>query len=207
MAGHLFLDVLFPIGLGRIVYVDADQVVRTDLIELMRMDFGDSPYVFTPFCESRPETASFRFWRQGFWEKAMGDQFKYHISALFAIDLAKFRGTAAGDLLRNHYQLLARDEGSLANLDQDLPNYAQMSPQGNIPIFSLPQDWLWCETWCSDESMARAKTIDLCNNPLTKRPKLAIAKARIREWPGLDKEAGNITAGPDEYQKFFFAEL
>ena len=32
-------------------------------------------------------------------------------------------------------------------------------------MFSLPQEWLWCESWCSDASKAEAKTIDLCNNP------------------------------------------
>ena len=31
----------------------------------------------------------------------------------------------------------------------------------SVPIYSLPQDWLWCETWCSDESKEHAKTIDL----------------------------------------------
>lgn len=30
---------------------------------------------------------------------------------------------------------------------------------------TLDRSWLWCETWCSDESLATAKTIDLCNNP------------------------------------------
>lgn len=30
-----------------------------------------------------------------------------------------------------------------------------------VAIKSLPQDWLWCETWCDDESKQRAKTIDL----------------------------------------------
>ena len=30
-----------------------------------------------------------------------------------------------------------------------------------VPIKSLPQDWLWCETWCSDKSKATAKTIDM----------------------------------------------
>jgi UDP-glucose:glycoprotein glucosyltransferase len=52
--------------------------------------------------------------------------------------------------------------------------------------------------------MERAKTIDLCNNPLTKAPKLYIAQTRIPEWPGLDQEVRNISAGPDEYRKFFF---
>ena len=37
-----------------------------------------------------------------------------------------------------------------------------------VPIKSLPQDWLWCETWCSKETLKTAKSIDLCNNPLTK---------------------------------------
>ena len=31
----------------------------------------------------------------------------------------------------------------------------------NVPIKSLPQDWLWCETWCSMETKPSAKTIDL----------------------------------------------
>lgn len=40
---------------------------------------------------------------------------------------------------------------------QDLPN--NMIHQ--VPIKSLPQEWLWCETWCDDASKAKAKTIDL----------------------------------------------
>lgn len=30
-----------------------------------------------------------------------------------------------------------------------------------VPIKSLPQEWLWCETWCDDASKKAAKTIDL----------------------------------------------
>lgn len=195
----LFLDVLFPLELERVIYIDSDQIVRTDLIELMRMDFGNAPYAFTPFCDSRKETEPFRFWKQGYWKDHLGEK-KYHISALFAIDLRRFRQMAAGDILRYHYQLLSSDPQSLANLDQDLPNYAQ----DQIPIYSLPQNWLWCETWCSDETMDQAKTIDLCNNPLTKKPKLFVAQTMVKEWPGLDEEVRNISAGPDEYEKFFF---
>lgn len=53
---------------------------------------------------------------------------------------------------------------------QDLPNYAQHSVQ----IFSLPQEWLWCESWCGNATKSKAKTIDLCNNPMTKEPKLQV---------------------------------
>ena len=57
-----------------------------------------------------------------------------------------------------------------------------------IPIKSLPQDWLWCETWCSDEALKTAKTIDLCNNPLTKEPKLDRARRQVPEWTEYDDE-------------------
>lgn len=32
-----------------------------------------------------------------------------------------------------------------------------------VSIKSLPQEWLWCETWCDDASKKYAKTIDLVN--------------------------------------------
>lgn len=34
---------------------------------------------------------------------------------------------------------------------QDLPNYAQ----NQIPIFSLPQEWLWCESWCGNSTKTK----------------------------------------------------
>ena len=183
----LFLDVLFPLSLKRVIYVDSDQIIRTNMRELMTMDFKGAPYAFTPFCNSRNETEPFRFWKKGYWHEHLKGK-PYHISALFAIDLKRFRETNSGDLLRYYYELLSNDINSLANLDQDLPNYAQEK----IPIYSLPQNWLWCETWCSDDTMNKAKTIDLCNNPLTKRPKLEIAKTKIPEWQKLDQEALSI---------------
>jgi UDP-glucose:glycoprotein glucosyltransferase len=58
-------------------------------------------------------------------------------SALYVVDLKKFREIAAGDRLRGQYQMLSADPNSLANLDQDLPN----NMIHDIPIFSLPQEW------------------------------------------------------------------
>jgi UDP-glucose:glycoprotein glucosyltransferase len=60
--------------------------------------------------------------------------------------------------------------------------------QHHIPIKSLPQEWLWCETWCSDESLSTARTIDLCNNPQTKEPKLDRARRQVPEWTKYDDE-------------------
>lgn len=50
---------------------------------------------------------------------------------------------------------------------------------------------LWApssETWCADKDLATAKTIDLCNNPQTKEPKLDRAKRQIPEWTVYDDE-------------------
>ncbi|KAI0462466.1 hypothetical protein LJB42_003959 [Komagataella kurtzmanii] len=184
----LFLDVLFPQSLDKVIFVDADQIVRTDLKELVDLDLEGAPYGYTPMCNDREEMEGFRFWKQGYWQKVLGDTLKYHISALYVIDLKTFRQIAAGDRLRQHYQQLSQDPNSLSNLDQDLPN----NLQHQIKIFSLPQEWLWCETWCSDESLKKAKTIDLCNNPLTKEPKLDRARRQIPEWTQYDDEVQQI---------------
>lgn len=184
----LFLDVLFPQSLDKVIFVDADQIVRTDFKELTDMDLQGAPYGFTPMCDSRTEIEGFRFWKQGFWKEFLGPKYKYHISALYVVDLDRFRKLAAGDRLRQHYQQLSADPNSLSNLDQDLPNHLQKQ----LPIFSLPQDWLWCETWCSDESLLTAKTIDLCNNPMTKEPKLDRAKRQVPEWIEYDNQIADL---------------
>lgn len=185
----LFLDVLFPLDVKKIIYVDADQVIRGDLKELWDIDLKGAPYGYTPFCTSRESTLGYQFWREGFWKNHLQGK-PYHISALYVVDLERFRRTLVGDQLRSIYQQLSADPNSLSNLDQDLPNYAQ----NQVPIFSLPQEWLWCESWCSDETKVTAKTIDLCNNPEHKEPKVSMAKRIIsgqlfnESWVELDAE-------------------
>jgi UDP-glucose:glycoprotein glucosyltransferase len=179
----LFLDVLFPLDLDKVIFVDADQIVRTDMYELVTHDLEGAPYGFTPMGDSRTEMEGFRFWKTGYWANFLRGK-PYHISALYVVDLNRFRKLAAGDRLRQQYHSLSADPNSLSNLDQDLPNNMQF----NLPIHSLPQEWLWCETWCSDADLATAKTIDLCNNPQTKEPKLDRARRQVPEWTLYDDE-------------------
>ncbi|XP_028446453.1 UDP-glucose:glycoprotein glucosyltransferase 2 isoform X3 [Perca flavescens] len=179
----LFLDVLFPLAVDKIIFVDADQIVRADLKDLRDFELEGAPYGYTPFCDSRREMEGYRFWKSGYWASHLGHR-RYHISALYVVDLKKFRKIAAGDRLRGQYQALSQDPNSLSNLDQDLPN--NMIHQ--VAIKSLPQEWLWCETWCDDTSKATAKTIDLCNNPKTKEPKLTAAARIVPEWVEYDNE-------------------
>ena len=85
-------------------------------------------------------------------------------------------------------QVLSQNPNSLSNLDQDLPN--NMIHQ--VPIFSLPQEWLYCETWCDRSTLAQAKSKDLCNNPLTKEPKLDAARRIVTEWTAYDDEMSKL---------------
>ncbi|KAJ6439944.1 UDP-glucose:glycoprotein glucosyltransferase [Purpureocillium lavendulum] len=183
----LFLDVLFPLSLDKVIFVDADQIVRTDMMDLVNLDLEGAPYGFTPMCDSRTEMEGFRFWKQGYWANYLRGR-PYHISALYVVDLRRFRELAAGDRLRQQYHALSADPASLSNLDQDLPNHMQFQ----IPIHSLPQEWLWCETWCSDDSLSSARTIDLCNNPQTKEPKLDRARRQVPEWTVYDEEIATL---------------
>lgn len=109
--------------------------------------------------DDRPEMEGFRFWKTGYWKGAHSVYFHriveairthsiparpaehlrdkpYHISALYLVDLDRFRKIAAGDRLRQQYQGLSADPNSLANLDQDLPNNMQQM----LPIVSVTME-------------------------------------------------------------------
>lgn len=60
----LFLDVLFPLGIKKVAFIDADQIVRTDIQELFDLDLEGAPYGYTPFCSDRTEMDGFRSVRE-----------------------------------------------------------------------------------------------------------------------------------------------
>lgn len=179
----LFLDVLFPLDVDKVIFVDSDQVVRTDLKELTEIDLHGAPYGFPPMGDDSYDMDGYRFWKRGYWKDFLRGR-PYHISALYVVDLQRFRSVAAGDKLRGQYQALSKDPGSLANLDQDLPQTLMF----HLPIHTLDKEWLWCETWCSYDWLDKAKTIDLCSNPKTHEAKLDRARRQIPEWTVLDDE-------------------
>ncbi|KAK3264083.1 hypothetical protein CYMTET_27152, partial [Cymbomonas tetramitiformis] len=54
-------------------------------------------------------------------------------------------------------------------------------------------EWLWCESWCGDATKSKARTIDLCNNPMTKEPKLDMARRIVGEWSDYDEVVRGLT--------------
>ena len=51
----------------------------------------------------RKEMDGFRFWNGGYWKQHLAGR-RYHISAIYVVDLKRFRQLAAGDRLRGQYQ-------------------------------------------------------------------------------------------------------
>ena len=118
------------------------------MAELWHMDLKGAPYAYTPFCDNK-EMEGYRFWKQG--SHLAGRP--YHISCTSPIWTIP-AGPLAID--RAIYEQLSKD--LLANLDQDLPNYAQHQ----VPASRSRG----CgAVWCGNETKAAAKTRDLCNNP------------------------------------------
>ena len=64
----LFLDVLFPLDVPRIIFLDADLVLRADVAELWEMDLQGKAYGYTPMGNSNEMTMGFRFWDQAWWK-------------------------------------------------------------------------------------------------------------------------------------------
>lgn len=77
----LFLDVLFPMDLKKVLFVDADQIVRTDLKELVDLDLHGAPYGYTPMGDDNPDTEGFRFWKTGYWKDFLRG-LPYHIRSV-----------------------------------------------------------------------------------------------------------------------------
>jgi hypothetical protein len=74
----LFLDVLFPMDLKKVIFVDADQIVRVDLKELVDLDLHGAPYGYTPMGDDNEEMEGFRFWKTGYWKEFLQGR-PYHI--------------------------------------------------------------------------------------------------------------------------------
>lgn len=74
----LFLDVLFPMDLKKVIFVDADQIVRADLKELVDLDLQGAPYGYTPMGDDNTDMEGFRFWKTGYWKEFLAGK-PYHI--------------------------------------------------------------------------------------------------------------------------------
>ena len=74
----LFLDVLFPMDLKKVIFVDADQIVRADLKELVDLDLRGAPYGYTPMGDDNKDMEGFRFWKTGYWRDFLQGR-PYHI--------------------------------------------------------------------------------------------------------------------------------
>lgn len=122
------------------------------------MDLQGAPYGYPPMGDDSEDMEGFRFWKQGYWKDFLRGR-PYHISALYVVDLNRFRQVAAGDRLRGQYQGLSADPNSLSNLDQDLPNNCECclcacDADNTLPMLVACCSLLTCLVACSTISIA-----------------------------------------------------
>ena len=70
--------------LKKVIFVDADQIVRADLKELVDLDLHGAPYGYTPMGDDNAEMEGFRFWKTGYWKEFLQGR-PYHIRCVFAV--------------------------------------------------------------------------------------------------------------------------
>lgn len=123
----MFLDVLFPLNVSKLLYVDPTST-PIDLIELSKIQNFDTPLAMFKATGSG-------YWNEGYWANMLSkNKLKfYSIKPAAVINLEKFRHRNYGDKLRLHYQRLTADPRSLVKIDQDLVNDLQLE----VPITNL----------------------------------------------------------------------
>ena len=67
-----------------------NQQSRVTITKILATNLQGAPYGYTPFCDNNKDMEGFRFWKQGFWKEHLRGK-PYHISALFVVDLGRFR--------------------------------------------------------------------------------------------------------------------
>ncbi|WPK24900.1 hypothetical protein PUMCH_002199 [Australozyma saopauloensis] len=172
----LFLDMLFPEDLEKLIVIDADLIVTSDLAELTKIDLNGATYGFVPICEDKP--VSQKFWHDGYWKKVLADDLSYYSSSLFVVDLTKFRSVGAGNLIRRQYQKLSSDLQSLTILDENLFNNLQRV----LPIYSLPREWSWNPIWCSGDDKIGARVLHFNIHDLNDLAAFKYAKSIAPAW-------------------------
>jgi len=70
--------------LKKVIFVDADQIVRADLKELVDLDLHGAPYGYTPMGDDNADMEGFRFWKTGYWKEFLQSR-PYHIRCVVGV--------------------------------------------------------------------------------------------------------------------------
>jgi UDP-glucose:glycoprotein glucosyltransferase len=181
----LFIDLVLPFDLDRIIFVEPGQVVRTDLTELMYMDMGSFPYALVKFCDGAPGVP--KHWDTTFWRHYLRNR-SYYSSSLFVLNLPQYRQLSMGEWVRYVYQEMSADPWNFDQLENDILNFLQ----DRQAVISLPPEWGWCSSLCPMESMAKAMVVRVCEPPGGKPRDFGFLRRNLPEWRFLEDLAFKI---------------
>ena len=187
-----------PLRLDKIIFVDADQVVRADLRELWEMGL-----VLRTCSRRRPPTTGSpckdasvlaRHWA---WRTPRTASLLTSARCTSWTGRRRRRARAGPAATRDLRAAVAGPQ--LAG--QPGPGPAQLRAAPGARVFVLPQPWL-PRVWCGNDFLPPRKTIDLCNR-LDDPGHRPCAARIVREWPSLDRE---VRAFTDEVERRIYGE-
>jgi hypothetical protein len=153
----LFLDVMLPYQIKRVIVKDADHIMQHgNILDFYTTDLTyeeedhkipenkmtkEAVFGYTPYClEPNPKYADYRFWISDEWRRYYNDN-TYHFGALGLVNIELYWSNKTPRGLINAYKGLAEKKGALNSLDQDLINLYQMVNK----VVTIDEDWIWCE--------------------------------------------------------------
>jgi UDP-glucose:glycoprotein glucosyltransferase len=155
----LFLDLMLPLDVERVISFEPGMVLRGDVAELLRLDMGGAPCAFVPFPRAETkEMNSTVFWGRGFWRNL--NLSRHYRGAVFVVDLPRWRHFGVGELVRENMNGWAVDYHMCADLEDQVVSYVQV----HVNVFPLPEEWGWCWGWYDEGTEKGAKAVGACRS-------------------------------------------
>jgi hypothetical protein len=83
----------------------------------------------------------------------------------------------------------------LANQSRKDSPETRTSTAGDFEVeddIGLPSEWNWCKVWCDERKEEQAKTIGVCEDPVTGERDLEWMAQHLPEWTNLSFEADSV---------------
>ncbi|KAJ6233836.1 UDP-glucose:Glycoprotein Glucosyltransferase [Anaeramoeba flamelloides] len=147
----LFLDVLFPPHVNKLLILKPNQLIKTDIKELFNLDMKDSIFAMNKYEKYDEQIKNF-FQNNEFQHNSIFNP------NLILVNLQRVRQLRIGDKYRFLFNKYENSDERFVNIDEGILNFAQ----NLVPITPLAFKWICCKNYCDDEQLKASKIIDIC---------------------------------------------
>jgi UDP-glucose:glycoprotein glucosyltransferase len=136
VAKFILLDLLFPLEVKNILFLDQGTILRGNVAIFKKFDLEDAVCAAPIISSSQEKT---HYWNI---HEFIVQRFKrpFHTTAFVWIDLDRWREQKAGDIYRNLYRAAILYHQPVGQIDDDLFNQMQM----DVQVITLPENTAFC---------------------------------------------------------------